>query len=143
MIVAFLDKLQKGLGLARMISLPPNIIEGNNVKAQVCIWVEHCPFFRLVFEHLWVGQITSYKHVYHVWCAHAHFSLSIKCIDILCPQDMHERWWVATNIYKPTNELSFPQFQQTPKISNWQGMHIFLTCNFCAYFSFLFQLYEA
>jgi hypothetical protein len=136
MIVAFLDKLQKGLGLARMISLPPNIIEGNNVKAQVCIWVEHCPFFRLVFEHLWVGQITSYKHVYHVWCAHAHFSLSIKCIDILCRQDMHERWWVATSIYKPTNELSFPQFQQTPKISNWQGMHIFLTCNFCAYFSF-------
>ncbi len=104
-----MDKLQKALGLARMISLPPNIIEGNNVKAQACIWVEHCPFFRLVFEPLWAGQITSHKHVYHVWCAHAHFSLSIKCIDILCGQDMH----------------------------------IFLTCNLCAYFSFLFQLYEA
>jgi hypothetical protein len=138
-----LDKLQKALGLVRMISLPPNIIEGNNVKAQACIWVEHYPFFRLGFEPLWARQIASCKHVYHVWHAHAHFSLSIKCIDILCGQDMHERWWVATSIYKPMNELSFPQFQQTSKILNWQGMHIFLTCNLCAYFSFLFQLYEA
>jgi len=112
-----LDKLQKGLGLARMISLPLDIIERNNVKAQACIWVEHCPFFRLGFEPLWARQIASCKHVYHVWRAHAHFSLSIKCINILCGQDMHERWWVATSIYEPMNELSFPQFQQTPKNS--------------------------
>jgi hypothetical protein len=31
--VTLLDKLQKGLGLARMISLPPNIVEINNVDA--------------------------------------------------------------------------------------------------------------
>ncbi len=142
MIVAFLDKLQKGLGLARMISLPPNIVERNNVNAQACIWVEHCPFSRLGFEPLWVGQIAFCKHVYHVWCARAHFSLSIKCIDILCGKDMHEKWWAVTSIQKPRNELSFLQFQQTPKISNWQGMHIFLTCNFCACFFFVFQLYE-
>ncbi len=83
-VVALLDKLQKGLGLARMILLPPNIVEGNNVNAQACIWVEHCPFSRLGFEPLWVGQIAS-----HVWCVHAHFSLSIKCIYILCGEDMH------------------------------------------------------
>jgi hypothetical protein len=140
--IALLDKLQKGLGLARMIPLPPNIVEKNNVNAQVCIWVEHCPFFRLGFEPFWARQIASCKHVYHVWCAHGHFSLSIKCIDILCGEDMHESWWVATSIQNPRNELSFPQFQQIPKISNWQGIHIFLTCNFCAYFCFVFQLYK-
>ncbi len=141
-VVALLDKLQKGLGLARMILLPPNIVEENNVDAQAYIWVECCPFCRLGFEPLWARQIAYCKHVYHVWCAHAHFSLSIKCIDILCGEDMHERWWVATGIQKPKSEFSFPYFQQTPKISNWQGMHIFLTCNFCAYFSFVFQLHE-
>ncbi len=52
-VVALLDKLQKGLGLAKMISLPPNIVEGNNVNAQPCIWVEHCLFSRLGFEPLW------------------------------------------------------------------------------------------
>jgi hypothetical protein len=62
--------------------------------------------------------------------------------DILCGEDMHERWWVATGIQKPRNEVSFPQIQQPPKISNWQAMHIFLTFNFCAYFSFVFQLHE-
>jgi hypothetical protein len=84
-------------------------------------------FVGWVLNLLWAQQIAFWKHVYHVWCAHAHFSLSFKCIDILCGEDMHERWWVATDIKKPKNELSFPQFQQTPKISNWQGMHIFLT----------------
>ncbi len=96
--VALLDKLQNVLGLARMIPLPPNIVEENNVDAQACLWVEHYPCCRLGFEPLWVGQITSYKHVYHVWCAHVHFSSSIKCIDNLCGEDMHERRWVATSI---------------------------------------------
>jgi hypothetical protein len=32
-VVALLDKLQKGLGLARMIMLPPNIVEQNKVDA--------------------------------------------------------------------------------------------------------------
>jgi hypothetical protein len=32
-VVTLLDKLQKGLGLARMISLPSNIIEKTNVDA--------------------------------------------------------------------------------------------------------------
>jgi hypothetical protein len=31
--ITLLDKLQKGLGLARMIMLPPNIVEENNVDA--------------------------------------------------------------------------------------------------------------
>ncbi len=48
-VVAILDKLQKVLGLAKMISLTPKIVEGNNVNAQACIWVEHCPFSRLGF----------------------------------------------------------------------------------------------
>jgi hypothetical protein len=38
--VALLDKLQKGLGLVKMILLPPNIVEENNVDAQAYIWVE-------------------------------------------------------------------------------------------------------
>ncbi len=48
--IALLDKLQKGLGLVRMIMLPPNIVEENNVNAQAYIWIEHCPFCRLGFE---------------------------------------------------------------------------------------------
>jgi len=48
--VALLDKLQKGLGLIRMIMLPLNIVEENNVDAQAYIWVECCPFCRLGFE---------------------------------------------------------------------------------------------
>jgi hypothetical protein len=32
-VVAFLNKLQKGLGLTRMVLLPPNIVEANNVDA--------------------------------------------------------------------------------------------------------------
>jgi hypothetical protein len=64
--IALLDKLQKGLGLARMIMLPPNIVEENYVNAQTYIWVECCPFSRLGFEPLWVGQIAYCKHVYHV-----------------------------------------------------------------------------
>ncbi len=48
--IALLDKLQKGLGLVRMIMLPPNIVEENNVDAQAYIWIEHCPFCRLGFE---------------------------------------------------------------------------------------------
>jgi hypothetical protein len=48
-VVALLDKLQKGLRLARMILLPPNIVEENNVDAQAYIWVERCPFCKLGF----------------------------------------------------------------------------------------------
>jgi hypothetical protein len=32
-VITLLDKLQKGLGLARLIMLPPNIVEENNVDA--------------------------------------------------------------------------------------------------------------
>jgi hypothetical protein len=32
-VITLLDKLQKGLGLARMIMLPPNIVEKNNANA--------------------------------------------------------------------------------------------------------------
>jgi hypothetical protein len=54
--IALLDKLQKYLGLIRMILLPPNIIEENNADAQAYIWVERCPFYRLGFEPLCAGQ---------------------------------------------------------------------------------------
>jgi hypothetical protein len=39
-VVTLLDKLQKGLRLAIMILLPPNIVEKNNANAQAYIWVE-------------------------------------------------------------------------------------------------------
>jgi hypothetical protein len=52
-VVALLDKLQKALGLARMIMLPLNIVEENNVDAHAYIWVERYPFYRLGFELLW------------------------------------------------------------------------------------------
>ncbi len=116
-VVAFLDKLQKGLGLVRMILLPPNIVEENNADAQVYIWVECCPFCRLGFEPLWARQIAYCKHAYHVWCAHAHFSLSIKCIDIFCWEDMRERWWVATISKSP--RVSF-HFHNSNKLPNFK-----------------------
>jgi hypothetical protein len=36
-VIALLDKLQKGLRLAKMIMMPPNTIEENNVDAQAYI----------------------------------------------------------------------------------------------------------
>jgi hypothetical protein len=57
--VIVLDKLQKGLGLARMIMLSPNIVEENNVDAQAYIWVERYPFCRLGFEPF-MGRTNSF-----------------------------------------------------------------------------------
>jgi hypothetical protein len=106
--ILLMSKVRTCLGLCKVVPLPSNIVEDNVVKDQSCWWVEHYPFCGLGFEPLWARQIASCKHVYHAWCAHVHFQMSIKCIETLCGEKMHDGWWLANGIQKPRSE---PQLQ--------------------------------
>lgn len=59
---SLLNTIQKGLVNYACIRLPCVLVENNEPR---CVWVEHCPFFGLGFQPLWVGPIASCKHVYH------------------------------------------------------------------------------
>jgi hypothetical protein len=50
---------------------------------------------------MWVGKLPSYKHLYEYWCVVAHFSISSKCIDLKCEEEMHNAWCNYIGITKP------------------------------------------
>lgn len=85
-----IQRVQRGYVTTLCIHLPFVFVQENNDKNPTCLWVENCPFCGLALQPLWGGIIASYKHVYHGWCAHNPFSKSIKCVVILCKEEMHE-----------------------------------------------------
>jgi len=89
-VETLIQRVQRGYVTTLCIHLPFVFVQENNDKNPTCLWVENCPFCGLALQPLWGGIIASYKHVYHGWCAHNHFSKSIKCVVILCKEEMHE-----------------------------------------------------
>jgi hypothetical protein len=81
-------------GLVPFTCIPPSFVDLEDNNELTCQWVHNCPFGGLGFKLLWVGEITSCKHVYHGWCAFVHFNKSTKCIDILCGENMHKGQWI-------------------------------------------------
>lgn len=63
-----------------------------------------CPFCHRGFELASDYKITSYRHVYHSWCAIFHFSNSSKCLLKGYEEDMHLDWWAFSSIKKPCGE---------------------------------------
>ncbi len=82
------------------MSLPSILVERKDVGFERCLMIQCCPFYGLEFSLMWVGKITSYKHVCHCWCVSIHFSTSSKCIQPSCREDMHETWWKSSGMNK-------------------------------------------
>jgi hypothetical protein len=94
------SNFQRGLSCQNLVAaLLSNLV--NKLGFEEFLLIGLCPFCGLGFAPLWASKITSYKHVYHCWCADLHFNISTKCIQARCAKDMHEAWWHSTRIKKP------------------------------------------
>jgi hypothetical protein len=87
---AHVCRIEKGSFKGPCVSMPLNFVDDYDMGLPTCFWVEKCSFCGLALEPLWVGKNTSCKHVYHDWCAHVHFNVSIECVASLCGEEMHE-----------------------------------------------------
>jgi hypothetical protein len=65
-------------------------LEGEDYPDYPCrLAILLCPFCHKLFEPTWDCKFTSYKHVYHSWCAISHFLNSTKCLFEWCGQEMY------------------------------------------------------
>ncbi len=80
--------------------MPSIFVEDNNYKNHTCLWVENSFFCGLALQPLCGVIIVSYKHVYHGWSAHNHFSKSTKFVVVLCKEEMHEGWRKAIGVLR-------------------------------------------
>jgi len=64
---------------------------------------ETCTFCGLGFEPIWAACFSSCKHLYHDWCFHYHFERNIKCAIAPCTTEMHNKWWDAIRLRKPSS----------------------------------------